>query len=73
MKTELYAHKIIYNWDEDDAVDNRQLNDDDIQEIINCLAEGYREGELCQSFTNINKETDEPFDDEVRGWWKIAK
>ncbi|MCK4636171.1 MAG: hypothetical protein KAT32_04900 [Candidatus Moranbacteria bacterium] len=72
METEILMHKIEFSWSEDD-MENRQLDQSDIDHIKECIEKGYGEGELCQSFTNYDKKTDEPFDDEARGWWAIAK
>ena len=72
METEIYLHKIKFNWDESGGGE-RPLDDSDIKHIKNCIENGFREGELNQVFTNYDKKTNEPFDDEVRGWWSIVK
>lgn len=67
-KIEIYQHEIEYYWT--DFEKNIDLDAENIEYIKKCIELWYREWELVQVFTDINK-YNKPFDHELRWWWKI--
>jgi len=59
----IYSHEIAVHYRDGYAPDRLALSD--LEHIVDCLAENYREGEL------VTVETVGDLDVEHRGWWKI--
>ncbi len=70
MNKEILLHNIKFSWR---SGEKNNLDIHDIEHIKKSIESGYSSGELCQSFTDYNKETNEPFNNVIYGWWEIVK